>query len=352
MIPLAKNIKRYFSLKNCAIIILAVVISITAIVGLLISLKKEVMIIDNGKKIVLKTMKSTVGEVLNQAEIKLGPSDYISLSLSAKLDKKEENKIHIKRAVPVNLIINGQQEVILTTADTVKEVLSKKSIVLNSKDRLEGASLNDKIVKSMKLRIIRVKEEIVSEEIPMSFKVIRKENSRLNVNEQKCIRDGKKGVKEKFYKVVTEDGKEIKREFVKETVTSKPIDKIVEYGTVLNHKTARGDFLRYDKVLNMRATAYTASYADTGKSPGHPEFGITYTGIRARKGIIAVDPRVIPLGTKVYVEVIGSTPDYGYAVAADIGGAIKGDLIDLYIDGQEAVDSWGCKRVKVYILSE
>ena len=63
----------------------------------------------------------------------------------------------------------------------------------------------------------------------------------------------------------------------------------------------------------MRATAYTSSFKDTGENPGHPEFGITYTGIKAKKGIIAVDPNVIPLGTRVYVECSGNIPDYGFA---------------------------------------
>jgi 3D (Asp-Asp-Asp) domain-containing protein len=139
---------------------------------------------------------------------------------------------------------------------------------------------------------------------------------------------------------------------IKETIALNPVDKVVEFGTVLNHKTSRGDVVRYSKVMNMRATAYTASYADTGKSHGDPGFGVTYTGVKVRKGIIAVDPKVIPLGTRVYVEVAGSTPDYGYAVAADIGSAIKGDLIDLYFDGQATVNRWGCKRVKVYILDD
>jgi 3D (Asp-Asp-Asp) domain-containing protein len=197
-----------------------------------------------------------------------------------------------------------------------------------------------------------VKEEILSEEIPIPYKTINNDNPKLKHGLKRSVREGSEGKKEKIYKVVKEDGKEVRRTLVKESVALNPVDKVVEHGTMLSHKTSRGDFLRYDKVLNMRATAYTASFADTGKHPGHPEFGITYTGVKARKGIIAVDPRVIPLGTKVYVEVAGDIPDYGYAVAADIGSAIKGDLIDLYFDSQSFVNKWGCKRVKVYILSE
>jgi len=352
MLPLARNIKRYFSLKKFAIGLLAVVISVLAGVGLYSNMKKEVIIYDDGKKVVIKTIKSTVNDALSQVGIRLGPDDYINIKPQTELQKKKTNEIHIKRAVPINVVIEGKQDKIMTTAETVKDALADKSIKLNAMDKIIGANQNDKIVKDMKFSIVRVKEEIVSEEIPIPYKTISKDNPKLNHGIRRSVREGTEGKKERVYKVVTEDGKEVERTLLKENVTLNPVDKIVEEGTMLGHKTSRGDTIRYDKVLNMRATAYTASYADTGKHPGHPEFGITYTGVKARKGIIAVDPKVIPLGTKVYVEVVGDTPDYGYAVAADIGSAIKGDLIDLYFDSQSFVNKWGCKRVKVYILSE
>lgn len=352
MLPLARNIKRYFSLKKFTIGLLAVVISVLAGVGLYFNLKKEVIIYDDGKKIVIKTIKSTVGDALEQVGVKLSPDDYTNVKPETKLQKKSINEIHIKRAVPINVVVDGRQQTIMTTAETVKDALAKKSISVNVMDKVEGAKLNDKIKKDMKFNIVRVKEEIVSEEIPIPYKTINKDNPKLKHGIKRSVSEGSEGKREKIYKVVTEDGKEVERTLLKENVALNPVDKIVEHGTLLGYKTSRGDFLRYEKVLDMRATAYTASYADTGKHPGHPEFGITYTGVRARKGIIAVDPRVIPLGTKVYVEVAGNTPDYGYAVAADIGSAIKGDLIDLYFDSQSFVNKWGCKRVKVYILSE
>ncbi|GAM14058.1 3D domain-containing protein [Mesobacillus selenatarsenatis] len=92
--------------------------------------------------------------------------------------------------------------------------------------------------------------------------------------------------------------------------------------------------------ITVEATAYTANC--TGCS------GITKTGVNLKANpnakVIAVDPTVIPLGSKVYVE------GYGYATAEDIGGAIKGNRIDVFIPTQSAALQWGRKQVKVTIL--
>ncbi|MCX7923755.1 MAG: 3D domain-containing protein [Clostridia bacterium] len=352
MIPLAESIKRYFSLKEFVIVVLAIVISATAGVGVFLSLKKEVVIDDDGKQIVVKTMKTTVKEVLEQNGIKVKPEDYISLPLETKLQKIRKNELYIKRAVPISVLVDGQDIKLMTYRNTVKDALANSPVKVTSTDRLEGVNAFDKVVKDMKIKVVRVKEEVVSEKTSIPYRVTKRGSDRLDQGTEKVLKEGKQGIREKLFKIVLEDGKEVARELIKDMVVSNPIDKIVEYGTVSNYKTARGDTIRYKKVLNMKATAYTASYADTGKRPGDPGFGITYTGMRARKGVIAVDPRVIPLGTRMYIEVAGDAPDYGYAIAGDIGGAIKGNLIDLYFDSSETVKNWGRRRVKVYILRD
>ncbi|MBU8738726.1 3D domain-containing protein [Bacillus licheniformis] len=94
------------------------------------------------------------------------------------------------------------------------------------------------------------------------------------------------------------------------------------------------------KELTVTATAYTAN--DGGMT------GVTATGIdlKANKNakVIAVDPNVIPLGSKVYVE------GYGEATAADTGGAIKGNKIDVFVPSKSAAKNWGVKTVKVKVL--
>lgn len=352
LLPLAKNIKRFFSCrKELLIVISAIAISLIAGIAAFTYLEKDVVIYDNGVKTICRTMKNTFANVLEQYDIDVAEYDYVSVPLETSLQRTKINELYIKRAVPVYVTDNGKETEIMTYRDTVGEMLKDNSIELSTLDRLEGVTLEDKINENMSINIVRVDENVVTEEEAIPYEIQRQANKRLDKGTERVVQRGQDGILEKKYKVITENGVEVSREFISESIVKDPVTMIMEYGTILNYKTARGDTLRYSKVLDVKATAYTASYKDTGKSPGHPLFGITATGVRAKKGIIAVDPKVIPLGTKVYVEFVGSTPDYGYAVAADVGSAIKGNKIDLYYDSQDYVDRFGVKKARVYILN-
>lgn len=98
------------------------------------------------------------------------------------------------------------------------------------------------------------------------------------------------------------------------------------------------------------ATGYTAGYESTGKHPGHPQYGITYSGVKVKRDLystVAADLNIFPIGTILFI------PGYGYGVVADKGGAIKGNRIDLYFDTVEDVyKQWGKKKVNVYIVKK
>ncbi len=94
------------------------------------------------------------------------------------------------------------------------------------------------------------------------------------------------------------------------------------------------------KVLTMVATGYDSSWESNYPYYGQP----SYIGLPLARGIVAVDPNVIPMGTRLYVE------GYGEAIAADQGGAIKGNRIDLYFDSRQEALNWGMRTVKVTIL--
>lgn len=107
-----------------------------------------------------------------------------------------------------------------------------------------------------------------------------------------------------------------------------------------------GEPIHYNRVLNCTLTAYTAGSESTGKSPGDKGYGITFSGTTATEGrTVAVDPTVIPIGSKIYIEGIG------YRIAEDTGGAIKGGHIDVFFNDVSTAVSFGVKEgIKVALL--
>lgn len=100
--------------------------------------------------------------------------------------------------------------------------------------------------------------------------------------------------------------------------------------------------------IEVVATGYTAGVESTGKRPGHPGYGITYSGVKVRRdqvSTIAADPKLFPIGTLLYI------PGYGYGVVADTGAAIKGNRIDLYFETiKQVYEQWGKRKVSVQVL--
>ncbi|WP_284641326.1 3D domain-containing protein [Paenibacillus silviterrae] len=109
------------------------------------------------------------------------------------------------------------------------------------------------------------------------------------------------------------------------------------------------DLSRYSSI-EVVATGYYAGKESTGKNPGHPEYGLTRSGLRVLRdeyafSTIAADPAVFPIGTVLYI------PGYGYGVVADTGSAVKGNRIDLYFETKDQVyKEWGKKTLNVYVV--
>jgi 3D (Asp-Asp-Asp) domain-containing protein len=109
------------------------------------------------------------------------------------------------------------------------------------------------------------------------------------------------------------------------------------------------DWSKYPSVT-VTATGYTAGVESTGKSPDHPSYGITYSGVKVKRDLystVAADKRVFPIGTILFI------PGYGFGVVADTGGAIKGNKVDLYYNTvKEVYEQWGKKKVQVYVIQK
>jgi 3D (Asp-Asp-Asp) domain-containing protein len=109
------------------------------------------------------------------------------------------------------------------------------------------------------------------------------------------------------------------------------------------------DWSKYPK-KTVIATGYTAGYESTGKNESHPEYGITYSGVKVKRDLystVAADLSVFPIGTILFI------PGYGLGVVADKGGAIKGNKVDLYYETVEDVyNKWGKKEIDVYVIEQ
>ncbi|MGM0378817.1 MAG: 3D domain-containing protein [Bacillota bacterium] len=312
-------------------------------------LKKEITIIDNQKVINVKTFRKDVSSLLENIDINLRKEDKLSVSLEDEL--KDNMIIKINRAFPVEIIDNGKQKTIYTTKTLVKNVLDKYNITLDDSDKVYPSS-NSFVTKNNNIKITRVETKKVVKEEKIPFKTIFKYVSSLDANEIKEKQTGMEGKQKITYKVILENGVETSKKIIDKKLIEKPKDKIVYKGIDKLFVNSRGTPFRYKKVITMESTAYDLSYQSTGKTKEHPSYGITFSGTQAKPGVVAVDPSVIPLGSKLYIESLDNTKDYGFASAEDTGSAIKGNRIDLFISNHNLAMKYGRRNVRVYVLDE
>lgn len=227
--------------------------------------------------------------------------------------------------------IDGAPRMVSTDKETVGELLEDLEGNIDINYILNDAEESDPIEAMMTLSLTSVTEKTVAATKEIPFETIQRPNSKMAIGTQKVVQEGKNGVSSIISKEIYHGKELIETKFVEEKISTPVQNKIVEYGTTgIIHGHA------YTKQIKAKVTAYTPY--DAGCN------GITATGTTAKKGVIAVDPSVIPLGTRVYI------PGYGVAVAQDTGGAIKGNRVDVcYMTKNEAF-SWGVRNVPVYIL--
>lgn len=244
---------------------------------------------------------------------------------------------------------NGVVKTYKTSCKTVKELLSDLKIKVDDDD-IVIPDLDTELKSEGKISIIKVDVKVIEKEVEAPFKTIKKKNKELTHKQSKILIQGVNGKNKVKCKEYYAGDKLIKEEVIHVESLVKPIDQVFEEGTKDVFTNDRGDFTAR-KAIKMVATAYEAGPRSTGKRPGDKGYGITASGARAKRGTVAVDPRVIPLGTKLYIKSLTpGVPDYGFAIAQDTGGAIKGNKIDLFMDTVWECLQFGRRPVMVYIL--
>jgi len=297
-----------------------------------------VQIVKDNEKKTIWTTADTVAGLLKEQKIVLKEHDQISPNPQTAI--KNNMNVKLNRAFHLTYVDGGKAQKVWTTSTTVADFLTQQGIKLDELDRVEP-SLTDKIPANGVVNVIRVEKVTDVVEEPVQFAVVTKRDKNLQKGQEKVVTPGKHGRVSRQYEVMLENGKEVSRKLINEQNILQKQDKIVAVGTKdLALQVSRGE-TPGGKEFYVTATAYTA-YCN-GCS------GRTATGLNLRANpnmkVVAVDPRVIPLGSKVYVE------GYGYAVAADTGGAIKGYIIDLLMPSPTDAYRWGRKKVKITVLN-
>ncbi|MDH3675685.1 MAG: ubiquitin-like domain-containing protein [Anaerolineae bacterium] len=267
--------------------------------------------------------RDTVGEALLEQGISLFPDDKVTPSLAAPLSYGL--RIFIERSTPVTVIVDGRIVETRTHQETVRDVVGQLGISLMGQDFSRPAP--DHIVSPNEtIEIVRVREtlEIEQEFIPFETKWV--PDDKLLLDQQEVRHTGDIGVIKTRSRVRYENGQEVWRETEDRWLDQEPSSRLIAYGTEIIVRTleTKNGPIEYWRRIPMLTTAYSA--ATSGKSPDHPRYGVTRTGLNAGYGIVAVDPRVIPLKTNIYV------PGYGEALAGDTGGRVLGKHIDLGYD--------------------
>lgn len=317
----------------------------------------EVTVIDGDKKIFVKTAGS-VNDAVNKAGLELSEGDEISYD--GDLYVFDGMVIEVKRAFSVKVIADSNViKCRVTDGTTVAEVLKKAEITLGKNDTVSKA-LTKTVKKGDKLVVKRISYNTHKETEVISFKTVTKTDDSMYKDQSKVIQQGKNGKHIVTYKDKYVDGKLTSSEIVKTKVKSEAQDKIVVVGTKSRPVTkVSGKYtiseltppesLELDE--NGRPTKYKKLI--TGKGTAYYSGTTCSTGVSVKPGYVAVNPKQIPYGTKMYIVSSDGKWNYGYAIAADTGGfAWNGSntIVDLFMWSESDCWQFGRRSVDIYIL--
>lgn len=303
---------------------------------------KEITVIIDGEEKTYHSTAENVETFFKEENLDFSKEDDVSQAPSTKV--KEGLVINVTKAFEVPVNYAGEKETVWTTGGSVEEILSENNFEVKAADKIKPAK-EEQIEAGSSIKVTEVTEKTVTEKESINFKTKEKEDDKLEKGKEKVVQKGKKGSLEKTYNIVLENGKEVEKTEIDKKILSEAKEEVLAIGTKVAPKETENNKSTSEpsggQTKTMEATAYTAEC--TGCS------GITATGINLssnpNKKVVAVDPSVIPLGSRVWVS------GYGEAIAGDTGGDIKGNRIDLHFPNKQAAYSFGRQAVTVKVLN-
>ncbi|HIY27600.1 MAG TPA: G5 domain-containing protein [Firmicutes bacterium] len=291
----------------------------------------------------------TVAEAVEDSGFTLGENDVLSVDADTIL--REDAEVSITRYYHVTLAHDGEEQTLLVKEGDVASALEAANLTLGKEDYTD-VPLDQALTEGLVVTVSRVTYEETQETEAVAYSTKEEKTDSLYEGETKVKTEGVEGERTIVYRNKMVNGKVVETEEISNEVTTEPVDKVVlvgtkkkpsgyasisSDGTLIDHN---GNRVSYKKAFTGRCTAYTGG-------------GWTATGRPAQYGNIAVNPDVIPYGSKLYICSPDGSVVYGYAIAADTGGfASKGYIMaDLYFDTYEECANFGVRNMTIYVLS-
>lgn len=320
---------------------LVVALSITGFVWA----QKGVTVVVDGEARSLVTQASDVAGALREARVEVGVRDLVTPGLDAAIS--EGDTVVVRRSIPVTLETSGESIELSVIGRTVADALVSAGV--DPSEHL-GVSppLGAALEPGMHIHAPKIVVRVVETAEVLAFKTVKTSDPSLPLGVSETIVEGKRGRAVRVYRTMVTDDVEGERVLVSQRVVANAVDRIVAIGSAIGSTGTRSApaRIRLVRAANRPTTGQRRmKVSATAYSPGFDSGGWkTATGVAAGLGVIAVDPRVIPLGTRLYV------PGYGYGVAADTGGAIKGARIDVCFERRLEAVRWGRRNISIVIL--
>lgn len=299
-----------------------------------------VTIIDGEQPQTLTTRAQTVGAALQEAGITLYASDGVEPPLGTWLVPNQQ--IRIERAKPLTIVVDGRSIATRSYHSSAPDVLAEAGVGLVGQDYTRPGP-ETVLRPGDTIEVVRVTETVRTEDETLPFTTVYQPSDQLALDTLAVLSNGTPGIRRTAIRSRYENGELVSETIDGEWIAQAAVNQVIGYGTQINLgvvDTPEGP-REYWRVVRMRVTAYTAATA--GRAPDHPAYGITASGVPAGKGVVAIDPNVVPFRSYVYV------PGYGIGFAGDTGGGVKGRWIDLGFD-DGAIETWN-GYVDVYYLT-
>jgi len=302
---------------------------------------KHVTLVHDGVSETIETRAETADALLSENNLVRSPDDALNVDPASPLYDGET--IVYRAAVPVTLVVDGEPRLVRSAAPNVTSLLAQQGVAFDRHDNVHPApstAIENNVV--VDVQHVNSWTQVVHRKLRAN--VEKRLAFSLRPGQTKVIQAGAAGMYETAYAFTrTPDRRAVRRTTLASRVLRAPRTRIVAEGigeytalSSLASRGAEGTLKLASAALSMVATAYTAGCSGCS--------GITASGRPAGHGVVAVDPRVIPLGTHMFI------PGYGPAVAGDTGGAIHGNRIDLGFDSNRQAFQFGRRSITVYLI--